>query len=282
MTVKSSLLPSSINLYRRKLLCGSALGAFALASPLTMRVAKAALGDASTVEVTEGPYFLDKLLNRSDIRYNTSDSVYQVGLPLLLTVHVLTLDTTTGETTPLQGAYVDIWHCNAAGLYSGVSASQQGTDTTGQDFLRGYQVSNRLGRVRFRTVYPGWYLPRAPHIHCKVRQFSDNKTTLEFTTQFAFDDEMSSTVYTTVSPYKDRGASPVGNEADQVFTGTNSCFSNEDAGDSLELTLSGVCSYMTAEFNVLIDPNARCTSTEIGSSGGGFGGTPPNGIPPSL
>ena len=281
MSTKSSLQPTSINLYRRQLLCGGALGAFALVNPFAMRVAMAALGDTSTVEVTEGPYFIDDLLNRSDIRYNTADNVYQSGLPLLLTVHVLTLDTTTGETTPLQGAYVDIWHCNAAGLYSGVSASQQGTDTTSQDFLRGYQVSDRRGRVRFRTIYPGWYLPRAPHIHCKVRQFSNNETTLEFTTQFAFDDEMSSTIYTTVSPYTDRGASPVGNDADQVFTGTNSCFSNEDAGDSLELTLSGVCPYMTAHFNVLIDPNARCTSTEISSSGSNSG-NPAGGPGPSL
>ncbi|MCP5197136.1 MAG: twin-arginine translocation pathway signal protein [Gammaproteobacteria bacterium] len=275
MPSKSILKPTSINLHRRELLRSGALGAlgaFALTNPLTVRLAHAALGDTSTVEVTEGPYFVDELLNRSDIRYNTSDNVYQDGLPLLLTVKVLTLDTSTGETTPLKGAYVDIWHCNAAGLYSDVSAGQQGTDTTGQNFLRGYQVTKRRGRVRFRTIYPGWYQPRAPHIHCKVRQFSGNSTTLEFTTQFAFDDEISNMVYTTVSPYTNRGVSPVGNDADQVFTGSNSCLADEEAGESLQLSLSGVSSYMTAHFQVLIDPDARCTSSEIGGGGIGSGG----------
>ncbi|MCB1777680.1 MAG: twin-arginine translocation pathway signal protein [Candidatus Competibacteraceae bacterium] len=271
MTTKPILQPTSINLHRRQILRSGALGAFgvfALAHPLAARVANAALGDTSTVEVTEGPYFVDELLNRSDIRYNTSDNTYQDGLPLLLTIHVLTLDTSTGETTPLKGAYVDIWHCNAAGLYSDVSASQQGTDTTGQDFLRGYQVTKRRGRVRFRTIYPGWYQPRAPHIHCKIRQFSGNDTTLEFTTQFAFDDEISNTIYTTVSPYTQRGVSPVGNDDDQVFTGSNSCIADEDAGDDLQLALAGGSPFMTARFNVLIDLDARCTSTEIGGGAG--------------
>ena len=275
MPSKAILKPTSVNLHRRDLLRGGALGvlgALTLANPLTARMAYAALGDASTVEVTEGPYFVDELLNRSDIRYNTSDNVYQEGLPLSLTVRVLTLDTGTGETRPLKDAYVDIWHCNAAGLYSGVAANQQGTDTTGQDFLRGYQMTKRRGYVHFHTIYPGWYQPRAPHIHCKVRQFSNDDATLEFTTQFAFDDEISNMVYTTLSPYTNRGVSPVGNATDQVFTGSNSCFADEEAGDSLQLTLSGGRSYMTARFDVLIDRNARCTSSETGSGGMGGGG----------
>lgn len=277
MQFNSILRPTSIDLHRRQLLRNGALGAlgaFALTNPLAARMAYAALGDTSTVEVTEGPYFIDESLNRSDIRYNISDNVYQDGLPLLLTIKVLTLDTSTGEVTPLENAYVDIWHCNAAGLYSGVSAGQQGADTTDQNFLRGYQVTKRRGRVRFRTIYPGWYLPRAPHIHCKIRQFSGASTSLEFTTQFAFDDEISNLIYTTVSPYTNRGVSPVGNDADQIFTGSNSCLADEEAGESLQLALSGVGSYMMARFRVLIDPNMRCTSTETGN-GGGIGGGPP-------
>ncbi len=269
MTSRICLKPTAIDLRRRQLLRGgalSAVGAFALTSPTAIQVAYAALGDTSTVEVTEGPYFVDKLLNRTDIRYNTSDNVYQAGLLLLLTVNVLTLDTSTGETIPLEDAYVDIWHCNAAGLYSGVSANQQGVDTSSQDFLRGYQITKRRGRAYFRTIYPGWYQPRAPHIHCKVRQFSGNTTTLEFTTQFAFDDEISKIIYTTVSPYTDRGVSPVGNSDDQVLTGSNSCLADETASDSLQLALSGGSAYITARFDVLIDPNARCTSQETGNS----------------
>jgi protocatechuate 3,4-dioxygenase beta subunit len=43
------------------------------------------------------------------------------------------------------------------------------TNTVGQRFLRGYQISDTQGVVRFTTIYPGWYRGRAVHIHFKVR-----------------------------------------------------------------------------------------------------------------
>ncbi|WP_018411537.1 dioxygenase family protein [Methyloversatilis thermotolerans] len=268
---------NKIDAARRLLLRnGAATGALMMASPLV----RAAAGDTSTVEVTEGPYFIDELLNRSDIRSSTSTGLVQDGLLMLLTITVSELDTDTGVVKPLTGAYVDIWHCNALGVYSDVSAAQQGTDATGQNFLRGYQVTDRQGKVKFRTIYPGWYLPRAPHIHAKVRQFSGTDTTLEFTTQFALDDELSNTIYTTLAPYTTKGATSYTNDIDQVFTGDNSCTSGALAGDSLHLKLTRAEKYVTGSFNILIDSAARCTSTETGSGGGG--GTPPGGgdMPP--
>ncbi|MFB9837103.1 hypothetical protein, partial [Actinoallomurus acaciae] len=35
-------------------------------------------------------------------------------------------------------------------------------------FLRGVQTSDRHGVVEFRTLFPGWYVGRAIHIHAKV------------------------------------------------------------------------------------------------------------------
>jgi protocatechuate 3,4-dioxygenase beta subunit len=85
-------------------------------------------------ELTIGPYFVDEQLNRSDIRLNSSDSSVKEGLPLTLQINVASV--ANSSCTPIEGAQVDIWHCDAQGQYSGVS--DQGFDTTGQNFLRGY------------------------------------------------------------------------------------------------------------------------------------------------
>ena len=66
---------------------------------------------------------------------------------------------------PLPGATVDIWHCDAAGVYSDIAAE----GTTGKNYLRGYQLSNRGGIVRFTTILPGWYERRTAHTHVKIR-----------------------------------------------------------------------------------------------------------------
>jgi protocatechuate 3,4-dioxygenase beta subunit len=53
---------------------------------------------------------------------------------------------------------VDVWHCDALGVYSGVRDFR--FDTSGQKFLRGYQTTDERGEVRFLTIYPGWYVGR--------------------------------------------------------------------------------------------------------------------------
>jgi protocatechuate 3,4-dioxygenase beta subunit len=107
-------------------------------------------------EMTVGPYFVDEKLNRADIRGD------RTGTELQLTLRVYSVGSSC---TPLVGAFVDIWHCDAAGLYSDVAAE----GTAGQTFLRGYQVTDSNGVVNFTTIYPGWYTSRAVHIHFKIR-----------------------------------------------------------------------------------------------------------------
>lgn len=267
-----------INTHRRLLLKNSAAGAaLIMAAPLT----RAALGNRSTVDVTEGPYFVDELLNRPDIRVDPSDGTTQEGLLLLLSVTVSTLDTTTGVTKPLPGAFVDLWHCNALGLYSDVSEN----GTVGKKFLRGYQVSDKQGKVQFRSIYPGWYSGRSPHIHCKVRQYSNGAKSSELTTQFFFDEQLSQLVYTDSNlPYYTHGLPDQPHSTDQVYNGNNSCIAGALAGDSLKLTLARTAKYVTAKFDILIDAASRCASTETNSGGGAGGrGTPPiGGMPPGM
>lgn len=86
-------------------------------TPLWGQSACAVLGSPS---LTEGPYFVDEDLNRSDIRVDPSDGSVRPGLPLSLSINVKQLTDCT--LAPMTGAYVDIWHCDAAGVYSDVAA----------------------------------------------------------------------------------------------------------------------------------------------------------------
>lgn len=147
-----------------------------------------------TPQQTEGPYFIDRRLNRSDIRSGPAGGPPKAGVPLELTLHLSAVD--GAGCKPLAGAIVDIWHCDAAGVYSDiadVAESKSASGTTG--FLRGYQISDASGDVRFTTVYPGAYPGRAVHIHVKVRARSPSGRADEFTSQLYFDDALTDRVH---------------------------------------------------------------------------------------
>jgi protocatechuate 3,4-dioxygenase beta subunit len=183
---------------RRQMLRIGAGGAAALAGLATMG---RAFGQSCTVPPTqtEGPYWVDEMLNRSDIRSDPTSGIVQQGLPLRLGITVS--ETTAGVCAPLAGAYVDVWHCNASGVYSDTSA--QGT--LGQRFLRGYQVTDAHGTVRFLTIYPGWYMGRTIHIHFRVRKFSGTTVTFNFVSQFYFDQAVTDLIHQQQSPYMSHG-----------------------------------------------------------------------------
>ncbi|MGV9274866.1 intradiol ring-cleavage dioxygenase [Streptomyces griseosporeus] len=108
-----------------------------------------------TPEQTEGPYYLDLETVRKDITEG------KAGVPLTLRVTVVDAATCA----PLPRTAVDIWHCDALGVYSGYVAGGSTPDTT---FLRGVQLTDSAGVAEFTTVYPGWYVGRALHIHVKT------------------------------------------------------------------------------------------------------------------
>jgi protocatechuate 3,4-dioxygenase beta subunit len=136
---------------------------------------------------TEGPYFVDEKLNRSDIRIDPSDGSVQAGVPLKLTIRAFDADR---GCAPVEGATIDVWHANAQGTYSDVS--QNGT--VGRKYLRGFQRTNTSGAVQFTTVYPGWYQGRTIHIHFKVRLYDGSSKTYEFTSQIFFDETANNAV----------------------------------------------------------------------------------------
>ncbi len=163
---------------------------------------------------TEGPYFVDEKLNRSDIRSDPSDGSVKQGVPLRLVFHVSQID--SSSCTPLTGATVDIWHCDALGVYSDVT--DPSFSTVGKKFLRGYQVTDANGTVEFVTIYPGWYPGRTVHIHFKIRTDSASQRGYEFTSQLYFDDSLTDQIHAQ-PPYAAKGQRTQKNDRDGIFRG---------------------------------------------------------------
>jgi protocatechuate 3,4-dioxygenase beta subunit len=216
--------------------------------------------------LTEGPYFVDEMLNRSDIRIEPSDNSVKEGT----TFHLIFMvsDVSSNQCKPLAGAQVDIWHCDAEGHYSDVS--DPGFDTSGQKWLRGYQVTDADGKAEFVTIFPGWYSGRAVHIHFKIRTDPASDTGYEFTSQLFFDETVTAQVYAE-APYAAKGTQDVMNEADNIFQGSEGL---------LTLTpTEGEDNSYTATFGIGLDLSQPSPS-ESGGGGQPPGGRGPGGNPP--
>ncbi len=156
-------------------------------------------------EETEGPFpsHSPQDLVRNDIVMDRS------GVPLAI---IITVKKHSDDCDAYPGALVDIWHCDAKGDYSeyGGGGMQQ-NDYTGEHFLRGRQTTNANGQAAFTSIYPGWYMNRATHIHIEIRD-ADAKSLL--ISQIAFPMEISNLVYATEG-YK--GPAEMSNEKDDIF-----------------------------------------------------------------
>ncbi|MEO8458692.1 MAG: intradiol ring-cleavage dioxygenase [Chloroflexota bacterium] len=210
--------------------------AAATATPAATASAAPAVVAVNCVAVpalTEGPYFVDELLNRSDIRSDPSNGAVEAGVPLVMSIKVF-----DGSCAPLADAHVDIWHCNADGVYSDVGQN----NSVGQKFLRGYQATDASGIAKFTTVYPGWYQGRTVHIHFKIRKYDGSSQTAEFTSQFFFDDALSNTIYEQ-APYNAHGNRDQTNSSDSIY--------NESGGATL-MTLTPTSDGYETAFGVMM------------------------------
>jgi protocatechuate 3,4-dioxygenase beta subunit len=107
-----------------------------------------------TPEQDEGPFYIDLGRVRRDIVED------RPGVPLALALTVVDASTCA----PIRDAAVDVWHCDALGVYSG----EPSEGTSGATYLRGIQLTDGDGRAGFATIYPGQYPGRTTHIHIKV------------------------------------------------------------------------------------------------------------------
>ena len=145
-----------------------------------------------------GPFYTDDDRVRRDVRDG------RPGVPLTLRMRVVDVS----GCRPIRGAAVDIWHCDAAGTYSGFA--QEGT--AGKRFLRGIQRTDREGVATFLTIYPGWYEGRAVHVHVRVHVGGD----VVHTGQLYFPDAVSDAVFRR-APYDRRRGSRTRNADDAIF-----------------------------------------------------------------
>jgi protocatechuate 3,4-dioxygenase beta subunit len=190
-------------------LAAAALGAGGVLAALDGQEAEAASSGPAAVasglvtcvltpEMTEGPYYLDGDKVRRDIREGRPGT----RLDLATTV----VDVSTCK--PINGALVDIWHCDAGGTYSGFA--QEGTD--GKTFMRGIQRTNKSGLATFVTVYPGWYSGRTVHIHVQVSLGGN----VLHTGQLFFPEALTDAVYKR-APYRSRPGRDTRNATDSIF-----------------------------------------------------------------
>jgi len=156
----------------------------------------------------EGPFYVDAGLNRSDIRADPRTGIVKPGTPVRLTFRVSQMN--NGRCVPLNNAKVDLWQCDADGLYSDTSDWQD--STLGQRFLRGFQLTDRRGLATFTTIFPGWYPNRTVHLHFKIR----TEEMKEFTSQIYFDDDVTDLIHAQPA-YANHGARKVRNNRDLIF-----------------------------------------------------------------
>ena len=149
----------------------------------------------------------------------------------------------------LADAQIDVWHCDAAGVYSDVT--DPGGSTVGHKFLRGYQVTDADGLVHFTTIYPGAYPGRAVHIHFKVRSAAANSgagagrggaRAHEFTSQLFFDDALTDQVH--AQPPYAGGARRMRNGRDGIY---------REAGAQLTLAVTPASPGYAAAFDLALE-----------------------------
>ena len=160
-------------------------------------VSRGLVGCVLTPELTEGPYYVPAETLRHDVKAG------RPGRPLQLRLGVLDVS----RCAPVAGATVEIWHCDALGVYSGAVAGNPGTN-----FLRGGQRTDAHGVASFATIYPGWYPGRAVHIHVKVHVGG----AVVHTGQLFFPAAVTDAVYAR-SPYTVHGARPDTTNADDAI-----------------------------------------------------------------
>jgi len=169
-----------------------------------------ALACALSPRIEEGPFFVDEGLKRSDLTAGTERPGVVNGTPLHLSLRVEAMRGAACE--PLAGAHVDLWHADASGLYS----DEAMLHTRGERFLRGYQVTDGSGMVRFATIFPGWYPDRTPHVHIKIRTYSRGNVADTFVSQLYFEEAVTDAVLARRS-YATRGRRDTTNAGDQLF-----------------------------------------------------------------
>jgi len=166
---------------------------------------------------TEGPYYPGEPDAIVDITDGRS------GLPLQVELRVVDV---ANDCASVEGAEVDLWHADASGDYSGY----EDFDTVGEDWLRGQQVTDADGIVRFQSIFPGSYPGRSVHLHVKVRATGFD----ELTTQVYFPDTLAEAVLARAD-YDGASMTPI--DEDNFYSPETMTDASGDASDGVSATI---------------------------------------------
>ncbi len=229
-----------------------------------------------TCTVTQGPCWAPTAPQRQDI------SEAQPGIPLRLALRVVEAD----GCTPVEGAEVEIWHCDIRGIYSAKDVENVGF-CTGNDaaalaayYFRGRQITGANGSLVFDTCYPGWYASRAIHIHFVVRRaaHAGESTTTGSTviSQFFFPEDLTTSIFSSVEGYKDRGQPDTTLASDTVIGSLGD--KEPYILDYAQMSDGAMLAWKT----IAISDTDACGATGggMGAGGGGQGGPGGGGGPP--
>lgn len=208
---------------------------------------------------------------RSDIRssFGTGSAV-AAGIPMTLD---LTITDLAGGGGGFAGTAVYVWHCDRDGNYSLYADGLEN-----ENYLRGVQVADADGRVRFTSIVPACYSGRWPHVHFEVypdlASISDSGNAIA-TSQLALPRTVCDAVYATAG-YE----ASVTNLA-QVTLDSDNVFGDDGGASQLGAATGDVTAGYTVTLTAPVDTRTEPTggSAPAGGGGGG-GGTPPDGPPP--
>ncbi|GAQ88364.1 hypothetical protein KFL_004220030 [Klebsormidium nitens] len=225
-----------------------------------------------TPELTEGPYWLEDKLLRANITEG------QAGIPFNLSIVVL--DVTT--CLPIPNVFVDIWHCNATGFYSGFGGSTtsspgmggggpggSSSSTNNQTFLRGITQTDANGVATFATIQPGWYAGRTPHIHVKVHIPTNTSTSVPaeyasshtvHTGQLFFTDAHMALV-SAVAPYTNDTNAYVALTSDGIYNS-----SPVELLNMTQVSATNIAAGLVATINAIVDTTANRPPTSSASN----------------
>ncbi|KAF2445633.1 aromatic compound dioxygenase [Karstenula rhodostoma CBS 690.94] len=249
-------------------------------------------GNASCVltpEVTQGPYYVGGEWIRSNVVED------QAGVPTLIDYQVIDVDTCE----PVTGVYLEMWHCNSTGVYSGVVASGNGDSSDESNinntFLRGIQKTDADGVAQFETTFPGHYTSRATHIHLMVHTNATlyvngtlgNNVSTSHVGQAFFDQNLISAVELT-EPYNTNTQEITDNSDDSIFNeeadGVDPFHEYTLLGDDIS---DGVFAWLafgiiSTQVNSVTPASyyyaeGGVANKNSGGMGGGSGGAPPSG-----
>jgi protocatechuate 3,4-dioxygenase beta subunit len=148
---------------RRLFLASTAFG-------LSMWTVRGAFADelVRTPAQTEGPFYPNKLPldTDNDLLIINENITPGIGEVTHLTGRIL-----DAKGNPVKNAVVEIWQCDANGVYLHTADSGGKQDKQDKNFQGfGRFVTGSTGEYYFRTIKPVPYPGRTPHIHYKIKK----------------------------------------------------------------------------------------------------------------